>query len=174
VADTKTRRRLSRSTPRKFITRIELDKEEASVLVRVATYHQKAIGPVRFLVQLVAPEEIRDKYTFVKEETKVLKQFAREARDSISRSQQEREPISFTPRTLVAFWGRMLASLKTKRSRRKLSMLEIERREALARRLEAIAGSIWQDNRKVLEQELATRRLVEAEWMRERLEARDS
>lgn len=169
MSHTKTSQR-PRAASGKFTSQIELTEEEASVLVRVATYHQKAIGPVRFLVQLVAPQEIRGKYHFVKEESKLLKQFARTARDSISQSPQGSEPTSFTPRTLVAFWGRILASLNTERSRRRLSKTEILRREGLALKLEGIAQSIWHENRRLLEQELATRRPVEAEWMRQKLQ----
>jgi hypothetical protein len=77
--------------------------------------------------------------------------------------------VTTTYRALIAFWGRLLASLNTPRSRRRLSQAEVERRQALAAKLEEAADNLARRNRARLEAELQTRRPVEEIWMRDRL-----
>jgi hypothetical protein len=87
--------------------------------------------------------------------------------------QQDARQVELTPRTLVAFWGRVLASLNTRRSRRRLSEAAVAEREVLANKLAEAAEQLARTELPLLQQELATRRQVEADWMEERLQLRN-
>jgi hypothetical protein len=144
--------------------------DEVALLVRIADYHLKSMGLMRYLVRLTASGEVRSKYRFVAEESRWLKRFAETVRDDMEAGGQDSAPVEFTPRSLVAFWGRLLASLNSRRSRRRLSAEEIRRREELAARLEEVARLLWLRYPGRLEDELGTRRPAEAGWMRSKLE----
>jgi hypothetical protein len=82
---------------------------------------------------------------------------------------EEERAVSFTPRALVAFWGRALSSLDSQRSRRKMSDDQIRVREAVAAKLQNGVEALHRKSRKLMESEIATRRAPEVAWMLERL-----
>lgn len=151
------------------LSRIAVDADEADLLVRIADYHLKSMGLMRYVVRFTASREVRDKYRFVAEESRWLKRFAQTVRDDMSEAGKECLEVSLTPRSLVAFWGRLLSSLNSRRSRRRLSGEDVLRREALAAKLEEAARSFAALQPAMLEDELETRRPAEREWMRRRL-----
>jgi hypothetical protein len=79
--------------------------------------------------------------------------------------------LVLTPRALVALWGRLLSSTRTARARRRAKAQELATREALAQKLRDAALQVRAVQPDVLEEEIATRRPVEAAWMHEELSA---
>lgn len=143
--------------------------EDLKVLIAIAHHYERAMGPMRFVLPIVARKDVKTKYRFVAEESRWLERFAVAAHDEIIASGRSEAPVNFTPLALVAFWGRLLASLETPRSRRKLSGIEVQARETLAARLQGAGRQLRLADSQALENELRTRRPVEAQWMRERL-----
>ena len=148
---------------------IELTADEVNLLVRIADFHLKAMGLMRYVVWLTASSEVRSKYRFVAEESRWLKRFAEAVREDMAEEGRDQANVAFTPRSLVAFWGRLLASLNSRRSRRRLSEAEVQRREELATKLETAVRTFGQHHPTLLEEELQTRRPAEGAWMRSRL-----
>lgn len=124
---------------------------------------------MRYVVWLTASSEVRSKYRFVSEESRWLKRFAQAVREDMDAAPQDSITVSLTPRSLVAFWGRLLASLNSRRSRRRLSDEEVRRREELAAKLEEAARSFATLHPAMLEEEMGTRRPAEGAWMRSKL-----
>jgi hypothetical protein len=145
-----------------------LTDPEIGILIRLA-YYYLTLRPIRVLMRMLAPSHIRVRLKFVSEESKWLKRLAVAARDDMRKAGAVDWNAAFTDRALIAFWGRLLASLNTPRSRRRLSQAEVERRQALAAKLEEAADNLARRNRARLEAELQTRRPVEEIWMRDRL-----
>lgn len=162
-----------RSIPISVHTVIHLTGAEVETLVRLANYYEKSMGPMRHLVRLVAPAEVKTKYRFVAEESKWLRRFAETTREDMQRAGQTSADVTLTPRALVAFWGRVLASLHSRRSRRRLSAEQVQEREELAAKLQNAARTLSKRNAALLEQELQTRRPIEAGWMREQVRTPD-
>jgi hypothetical protein len=103
------------------------------------------------------------------DESRLLEKFAQTTRDELVRRDVEHDTISFTPLALVAFWGRLLASLHSRRSRRKMSEEETRVREEIARKLREAAATLSSAKRRSLDEALATRPMGEVNWMREAL-----
>ncbi len=148
---------------------LQLNPQEAKLLVHVATHYQRAMGPMRFLVRLTAPAEIKAKYRFVSEESRWLKRFAQATYDQMQADRAETADVSFTPSALIAFWGRLLTSLNSRRSRRRMSHDQVRAREGLAAKVQEAALSLWKESPEIVDQVLETRRPTEAEWIRQRL-----
>lgn len=148
--------------------------EDLGVLVGVAHHYERSMGPMRFVVPVLAGREVKAKYRFVAEESRWLERFAVTTRDELAAVQGREAAVRFTPLALVAYWGRLLASLDSRRTRRKLSPVEVEARRTLAARLEAAARRLHLADPAALESALSTRRPVEAQWMRDTLIERSS
>lgn len=142
---------------------VKLTRDEIDDLVQLARYYERSMGPMRHVVRLTSSGVIRRRFQFVAEESRWLAAFAESVRDEEAANAGE---VTFTPRSLVAFWGRALSSLNSKRSRRRLSPAALERREALAEKLRRAVERLWLQQRNIAENEIATRRASEAEWMR--------
>lgn len=112
---------------------------------------------------------MRSKLQFMTDESKVLRSFAETMHERMASGGQERAVIGFTLRALVAFWGRLLASLNSPRSRRKLRPEEIARREALSARIQAMIADTQVSHSQDVEIELGLRRTSEQIWMRDAL-----
>jgi hypothetical protein len=152
---------------------LTISVDEARSLLNVSDVHQRSMGPMRHVVRFTSSREVRGRFAFLDEESKVLRAFAQ----SMVTQARERESgsarIRFTPRSLIAFWGRLLSSTQSPRSRRHLSAEELERRQALATKLEEAARALGRRDSSVLEEEIAGRRPAEQAWMRERLSPPD-
>lgn len=159
----------NRSARRQVLVAVELSAPEAQILVRVARHYQKAMGPMRALVRMLAPADIKARYRFVAQESKWLERFAQATYQDLIAQPDSSTTVSFTPRTVIAFWGRLLTTLNSPRSRRRLSSPEIEAREALAAKLERAARELRNEDATLIDQEIRTRRETEATWMAERL-----
>ncbi|HLJ68302.1 MAG TPA: hypothetical protein VKX16_13165 [Chloroflexota bacterium] len=156
------RRRSARSLPLLVTT------QDVDTLLRIANYYL-SLRPIRRVVVMVAPRDIRSRYRFVREESRWLERFARTTRQAMRDAEQSQRTVEFTLPAVVAFWGRLLASLNTPRSRRKLSAAEIERREELSAKLRTELLALLPRDRTQIVAELGTRRPVEEGWMRESL-----
>lgn len=151
------------------VATVELSSREVQLLARVATHYQRAMGPMRLLVRLTASAEIKSKYRFVVEESKWLKQFAQATHEQMSADGVTSAPVSFTPAALIAFWGRLLTQLNSRRSRRRMSQQQVGEQEVLAAKLQAAAADLCKVSPDAVARVLDTRRPTEAEWMREKL-----
>jgi len=79
--------------------------------------------------------------------------------------------VTFTLPALTAFWGRLLSSTHSPRSRRRLSEAECTFRGVLAGKLEAALGALREASPSLVDLEVQTRRPAEQEWMRQRLQS---
>ncbi|MGI8824184.1 MAG: hypothetical protein ACR2JC_00795 [Chloroflexota bacterium] len=149
--------------------RFDLTSDEIETLGRVVHYYEKSMGITRFVVRATAPRDIKLKYRFIVDEARALELCVASATADLRQSGDERVSVSLTLRATVAFWGRLLASLKTPRSRRKLRSDEVERREALSRKLGEALTRLSRSHRDLVRQEIATRRTREVAWMQEAL-----
>jgi hypothetical protein len=150
--------------------RVELAAEDVRTLLELAGYYEKSMGPMRFIVRFTTAPEMRRRFDFLAEESKWLRLFVEDGQEKHFSHGEQRGHLDFTPTALVAFWGRLLASLNSRRSRRRLSDSEARHRETLAATLGEVAQRLAEDDPQTLKAALATRRSVEQEWMRERLE----
>jgi hypothetical protein len=146
---------------------LSLTVEDVDDLVRVAGYYERSMGFMRHVVRLTSARAIRQRFRFVAEESRWLTVFAEATRADMRGSETE---VDFTPRALIAFWGRALSSLQSKRSRRRMTPTQLAQRELLAGKLERAAARLLLDKPGVMAEELRTRRASEVTWMRERLE----
>jgi siroheme synthase (precorrin-2 oxidase/ferrochelatase) len=136
--------------------------------VRVADVYM-TVRPLRFVVRLAAPRGIRARIRYVADESKWLKRLAREIRTSMRSTGEEERDVSFTIPALVGYWGRLLVSVNTPRTRRRLSKSELETRQSLIPRFQEAISSLLPRNRREIEEQLQTRRAAEEIWMRDRL-----
>ena len=144
---------------------LNVSTEDVDVLRRVAN-HYLSMRPLRSLIALTGPGEIRARYRFIRDESKLLQRFASTTLHSMRAAGEKERAVRFTARALVAYWGRLLASLNTPRSRRKLSVAEIERRERVSAILQSGLRSLLPRHRALILAELRTRRPAEEAWMR--------
>jgi hypothetical protein len=163
------RRAISRQSTKPPQALVDLSIGELETLGAVANYYEKSMGPMRYLVRLTASSEVKTKLRFVTEESLWLRRFSEATYQDMQAAGQENAQIALTPRALIAFWGRLLASLNSRRSRRRLSAEQVKEREGLAQKLQDAACLLSERDPDLLEQELRTRRPVEAAWMREKL-----
>lgn len=147
---------------------IELSLADTATLAQLANYYQKSMGVMRHIVRLTTAPSVRRRFRFVSQESAVLEKFISAVRQEQFGSGTTRAGVAFTPAALIAFWGRLLSSLHSKRSLRKLSREEVEHREQLASRFESVARQLQQRNPDLFETHLLTRRTDEQSWMRER------
>jgi hypothetical protein len=145
---------------------VTLTRQQVDDLVRLAGYYQRSMGVMRHVVRLTSPGPIRRRFRYVAEESRYLQAFAESLRAEMT---DDAQSLEFTPRSLVAFWGRALSSLDSRRSRRRMSAEEIERREALTAVMRRAVERLWIKDPALTESEIATRRAPEAAWMREQL-----
>jgi len=152
--------------------RVNRNKREASVtlqlsagdidqLVGVAHFYERNMGVMRHLIRLTASREVRRKLRFIQEESWWLEHLAIDLRDEMGGATLDAE---FKLPAFVAFWGRILASLNTKRARRKLKGDALPKREALAAKFAAAAREVRPAE---LDRAFRTRRPSEVEWMRD-------
>jgi hypothetical protein len=149
---------------------IQLSVDEMSTLVDLSSYYGRLGGFVRRVIQVVSPAEMRDRARFVQEESYWLRRFAEANRDRMQVSGDSEAKVGFTPRSLVAFYGRSLGTLNMPRSRRRLSPAQIEQREALVEKLRSAVVALRVADDVLLEGELQTRRSRERAWIEEGLD----
>lgn len=148
---------------------IDLSVAELDLLIALSDYYQKSMGAMRHVVRLTGSSETRQRFRFLAEESRWLRRCAEAERSLTTGEADEVRRVAFTPRTAVAFWGRLLASLHSPRSRRRLRAEEIERREALAATLRDALRRFARSRPAALAAEIDTRRPVEQDLMREAL-----
>jgi hypothetical protein len=144
---------------------ILLSLDEIATLVRLSSYHGRTLSFVRRVIQLVSAGEMRAKARFVQEESYWLRRFAQANRDRIEANGGTESAVEFTPRSLVAFYGRTLGTLNVPRTRRRLSAKQIEQREALAEKLRSALVTLYRNEPELVAEELQTRRLRERTWI---------
>jgi hypothetical protein len=158
-------RSISHSSDEAVVT-VPLTAQQARALVRVAHHYERSMGLTRHIVRLTAAREVRARYAFIARESAELERLAETIAESIGSDGGGAVEVQLTPLAAVSFWGRLLSSLNTRRSRRRLSVQEIEQREALAASLHQGIASLAQDYPEQLEEVLKTRRPAEVDWMR--------
>jgi hypothetical protein len=151
-------------------TAIDLTTDELQCLVAVSDYYQRSWGPMRHLVRLTTAPEMRTRLRFLSDESRVLRSFAQAKLAEAGEEPDVPTRVEFTPAALIAFWGRILSSLQSTRSRRRLKASEIALRETLAGKLEAAARSLRARHGDLVDAAIDARRPVEQAWMHERLE----
>jgi len=165
-------RRMSQVKPgnRQPSPTLTMTAHEIDLLIKLANYYEKAMGPTRHLVRLTAPKAVKLKYRFLKEESEWLRLFAESARDRLRDSEDDEVAIAFTVRTVVAFWGRLLSNLNSTRSRRRLTRDAVQARERMASRLQQAIVDLRTTHPDLIAQEILSRRSREVPWMQEALE----
>jgi hypothetical protein len=158
--------------PRPDVTsvRVDLTRAEIELLGQISHFYERNFGPFRHIVRLTASSDIRKKYRFMADESAWLAECAASLKDSIRESGREPAEIQLTSSAIIAFWGRILASLHSRRARRKLSASAVAAREQLAQKLCLAAKHLLPRSANKLESDLRTRRPIEAAWMRVQLE----
>lgn len=149
-------------------THLMMTVDDLERLKTVAHHYERSMGPARHFVRWASGPEMRARFAFVSVESTWLERFI-EAALAETEKQGGTAEITFTVRTLIAFWGRLLSGLESRRTRRKIAQPEIEAREELAHRLGEAARRMRAEFPDEFEAELQTRRTPEAAWMRERL-----
>jgi len=149
---------------------LDMTAHEIDLLIKLANYYEKAMGPTRHLVRLTAPKEVKLKYRFLKEESEWLRLFAESARDRLRVSGADEIPVIFTVRAVVAFWGRILSNLNSTRSRRRLARDAVQARERMAVRLQQTVVELRATHPDLIAQEILSRRSREVPWMQQALE----
>jgi hypothetical protein len=148
---------------------LSLSLAEVNDLVKLARYYEKSMGFSRYLVRIASGSVMRARFRFVSEESRILEQFVASVRTEMEAGNETEREIRFTPRSLIAFWGRALSSLDSQRSRRKISAENLRLREDLTRKLQNAVTRLYERSRKLMESEISTRRAPEVTWMLERL-----
>lgn len=151
------------------VVRVRLTLEDVRTLQQLAHVYDKSARAIRFLVRRTSSRETQTKFRFVADESAVLEQLAASIRGEMEEAGEESRDVEMLLRALIAYWGRVLASLETPRARRKLSDAQIQAREGLATKLEDAARIALKRHRATLEREISTRRPYEAVWMRDHL-----
>lgn len=149
--------------------RLELSQREVETLVRIATYYERSMGPMRHVIRLTSRGEMRRRLAFITEEGRWLRLLAQTTLDDMAQEGSDQVDMSLTPRALIAFWSRLIASLESRRSRRRLSPDEVEVRERLSDKLRDAARVLSRRDPGGLRRELETRRPREADRMRQEL-----
>jgi hypothetical protein len=148
---------------------VPLTEDDVQTLIEVADFYHQSMGPMRHVVRMTTLPATRSRFRFVSEESKWLRLFTRATLDQMRATGESEHHVSVTPRSLVALWGRLLASLNSRRSRRRMSDEEALHREALARKFREAAVKLASSDPNLLRAELETRRPVERQWMLEQL-----
>jgi hypothetical protein len=123
---------------------------------------------------MVSGAEMRGKARFIREESYWLRRFLVDGRERLSDGDDPSVALQCTPRSLVALYGRLLASLNLPRTRRKLSPQTIQRREGLAEKMADALRGLQRENAGLVEREIETRRAREQTWIAESLQPRES
>lgn len=163
------RHRTQNSSRGEMSVEVDLTRVDIDVMIALANYYERSMGPMRHIVRLTARREIRARFRFLADESKWLKQFAVASRDDLDAQRTDHMPTTVTARALIAFWGRLLAAQGSRRATRKLSPQQIKEREDLATKLQSAAGTLAARNRARVEEEIRTRRPAEADQMRKAL-----
>lgn len=156
----------NRSPSREIV--VLLSTDELRTLGQLAHYYFRSMGRMRYIIRLTAPAEVRAKYRFISEESRWLQKFI-ESVPIESADHAGEIGAEFASRTIIAYWGRVLSSLHSKRARRRMKPEDVTLREGLAEKLCAAAQQLETRCPGSLESDLATRRPDEASWMREQL-----
>lgn len=123
------------------------------------------MGFVRHIVVATSPARIKRRYRYIVRESKALEETARSLSRNISLESAEKVRIDLKLNDAVAFWGRVLSNLRTRRSRRKLSDAQVDVREHLEYVIATAIAAEWVNNEEAVREAIATRRQREAEWM---------
>ncbi len=149
---------------------IVLSTAELYTLDELAHYYHKSMGPMRYIVRFTAAAEVRAKYRFIAQESLWLDRFIKAVLEEPVADGEER-CVEFAPPALVAYWGRVLSSLHSKRARRRMKPHDLATRERLSQKFLEAARTLERHQPGSLEIELRTRRPTEVVWMQEQLGA---
>lgn len=136
----------------------------------LAHHYEKVLGATRHVVVWTTPSRIRRRYHFIVQESNRLEQVADKWLRQIDTTRETAVGVQLSLEETIAFWGRTLASLRTRRSRRRLSAEAVAIRETLSQKFLRGVSSVWRQRPTEVHRLLETRRPVEARWMLDALE----
>src|SRR5436305_14730151 len=91
---------------RPLVVGLDMTLDDVDLLIFLAHFYNRSMRPVRFMVRVVSPGDIRARYDFIAEESMWLRRFAEAARFEMEDSGDESVTVRLTPRSLVARRGR--------------------------------------------------------------------
>ncbi|GEM_PF-5935991 len=141
-----------------------LSPDDVARLRDVAHQYEQVMGFARHVVVRLSPRHIRRRYRFIVQESAELDKTL----DGLTERSEPSE-LRLSIDQAVAFWGRLLANIRTKRSRRRLSAEEIDARERLAVLLQDAIAAQRPSAARVVGVAIQSRRRTEREWMTEAL-----
>ena len=147
---------------------IPLSREDLQSLSAVVHHYEDVTGFFRHVVVATSKQKIKRRYRYIVHESNALEALVE---DLIHRMGSAQELQAQMPlQDLVAFWGRLLSSLKTKRTRRRISSEEAALRERLTVRFSDVVCCLWLERSEVVRRAIDTRRRREVEWMMQAIE----
>jgi hypothetical protein len=148
---------------------VVMTRAELEDLVRLARQYEKSMGFSRHFVRFASGPEMRARFRFVAQESDVLEAFARAELEAADSGDSDTRTVDFLPRTLIAFWGRALSSLRSDRSRRRLGRERLATRQAVETKLRDAFAELYRRDTVLARSEIETRREREIAWINEAL-----
>jgi hypothetical protein len=138
---------------------------ELRELLQLAHQYERAMGITRYLVVATSTARIRRRYRFIVLESDGLEAVAAGMIERLQASGAESLKAELALEEAVAFWGRILSNLRSKRSRRRLNVEQVEIREGLERKFAEGVVEYSRLRPAAVRDAIATRRKSEVEWM---------
>ena len=114
--------------------RVELTDAELAQLTELARHYEKVMGFVRHVVVATSRMGVRRRYRHIVLESKGLEAIAIKMRERLRSAGGDVLETELALEEAVAIWGRALSSMRTKRSRRKLSSPQLALQESIERK----------------------------------------
>ncbi len=160
-----------RSVGTKPAIEIDLTEDEARSLAEISHHYEQLWGRARHIVVWTTSRKVRRRYRFIVQESNDLEL---QAQSLVVGHDDKGVYLSRIPIVdAVAFWGRLLSNVRTKRSRRKLPAEVVQARELLAEKFRTSIKAAEGRFHNEIDAAVATRRPMEAGWMRELLATED-
>ncbi|HEV3312675.1 MAG TPA: hypothetical protein VG815_19350 [Chloroflexota bacterium] len=150
---------------------MSLTRADLLAMLELAHHYETVVGVTRHLVVATSPRAIRRKYRFIVIESLALEAEAADQLAKLDESGHDEITLELSVHDVVAFWGRVLSNLRTKRSLRKLSSRQVAVREELEGKLATAMREFWARDEVESRRAINTRRMREVPWMLEALGA---
>ena len=144
---------------------LSLSARDVDAAAGVAHHYEKVMGAARFFVVATSPPRIRRRYRHIVQESDELEQLADTWLSRLRDSGADEIVAELTIQDLIALWGRLLSSLRTKRSRRRLSKEDVASQQSLSDRLAQYIRDADPGLKVAIRAEIDTRRRREHGWM---------
>lgn len=141
---------------------LRLTQPQAQALLDVSHHYEDVMGVSRHIVVWTSPRQIRRKYRYIVQESEQLERVARTIQGETVAG---REEFEITLEQALAFWGRILSSLDSRRSRRRLAAQDVSVREELSQMFGRIVRGLWDTTEPLVREAINRRRRRESGWM---------